>query len=123
MLLEHHLAILAEEVARLGNYPDVVDVLTVVSQQMRAARVAVLDAETTDRLEADFDAATRDEPGRVEHIGLLVVAAVADEVRGLPRAESSLMAWVADGERFSAAWVEAAKIAAQQARAAARPVS
>lgn len=121
VLMEEHLGILAAEVERLGTHTEVATVLTGVSQQMRADRLSVVDEATTQQVEADFDAATKGEPGRVERIGLLLVSAVADEARGLRRVEESLMEWVGDPERFSEGWVAAARQALEQARAAAVP--
>lgn len=118
VLLEHHLSILAEEVREVGTRDDVAEALAEISAAMRAERHTAIDGAATARLEQEFDATTPGEPGRVERIGLLLVAAVADEARGLRNVVDSLMTWVGDVERFSPEWVAAAGRTVEQARAA-----
>lgn len=120
VLLEHHLGLLADEVRAVPGNDDRANVLSQVAQQMTTQRTAVIDAQSTARLERDFDEATAAEPDRVARIGLLIVSAVADEVRGLVNVETSLRTWVADPARFSCAWIDAVDTCSKAARAAVR---
>jgi hypothetical protein len=57
------------------------------------------------------------DPG-IPEAGALVVAAVIDERCGVKRAVESLVSWLGDRERFSAAWVDAVRVTVADAREA-----
>lgn len=121
VLLEHHLFALAAEVGRVTGQDARSAALADLAARMHADRTSVLDEATTARLEADFDAATAGEPDAVPRVGLLVITAVVDEVRGLRNVESSLHRWLADPDRWSARWVEAVRATSDATREAVQP--
>lgn len=116
VLLEEHLAILAEQVRAVPGEQERGDGLAALSDRLRRARLGAIDHGTTAALERDFDVRTAGEGSRLPRAGLLVVCAVADELRGLEGVESSLHEWLADPRRFSPAWVEAVRTTAARAR-------
>lgn len=119
VLLEHHLALLAHEVALVTEGSSRADVLALMSDRLQQERTAILSDEETAALEEDFDAATASEPDRVPRIGLLIASAVADEGRGLLNVQSSLLEWIADQDRFSPRWLSAVDACLASARLAA----
>jgi hypothetical protein len=117
LLMEDHLHILHEElVAAVPERAAEYAVLAQVAEGLRAER----DASLPDSALRALDAAFREQVGdSVEddlHAGALIGAAVADKQSGVARAVESLMEWLADPERFSAAWVAAVDGTLREAR-------
>lgn len=120
-LLETHLETLHAELASaVPEKRAAYDALLGVAEILRRERFSRLDPATSSHLAEAFE----DRVGPVSaqvlpEAGALLVAAVADELNGLPRAVESLMEWLADPARFPDDWVAAATdtIAAARERA------
>lgn len=113
-LLEAHLRDLHEELRaavpeRASRYAE----LTRLADQLRAQRLAALPS---------FDAlAARAPPHEtLGEVGVLLVAAVADERHGYARAASRLEAWLRDSGRCSPEWLAAVRALVEEARASPR---
>ena len=121
-LLEVHLETLhAELVTAVPEKRQSYDELLRVAAVFRDERFSHLDELTSSRLAESFDdclgsASSNDLP----EAGALLVAAVADERNGLPRAVESLTEWLADPARFPDDWITAATETVAAARDLAR---
>ncbi len=122
VLLEEHLALLADQIRTVEGEQVRADGLAGLSRRLRRARLGALDHDTFVELERDLEVRTAGESTQLPRAGLLVVSAVADELRGLEGVESSLLEWLADPEVFSPTWARAVRTTADRARAAASPV-
>jgi hypothetical protein len=122
LLLEAHLETLrAELVSAVPGKRASYDVLLRVAEVFRDERLSHLDEATTSELAGAFDRRARSASSKeLPEAGALLVAAVADERGGLPRAVDSLMEWLADPTRFPEAWVTAATETVAAAREQAR---
>jgi hypothetical protein len=121
-LLEVHLEVLhAELVAAAPEKKAAYDTLLRVAAIFRNERVSHLDEGTSLDLVRTFDSRVGSAAAHgLPEAGELLVAAVADERAGQPRAVSSLVQWLADPERFSANWVAAVSETLAAAREAVR---
>jgi len=109
-LLQIHLDILAEELARAlpgseVRYQPLRDEAARLGDRIRSC----IPRELARALAAAFADEAIGEPGDPQacELGSILVAAVADEVAGVTRAVPSVRAWVADAERFSPRWITA----------------
>lgn len=122
-LLEHHLDLLVDELARVRPGPDGERYagLRSCAAALRERRLAHLDAATFDALERGFaERAPAAELRRLRRMGGILAAAVADERDGIELAVSSIVPWVTDPARFDDAWITAVHETVAEARAQAR---
>ena len=121
-LLEVHLETLhAELVAGLPEKRASYDVLLQAADTFRDERLRHLDEVTTSELADGFNRRVGSALGNgLPEAGALLVAAVADERVGVPRAVDSLIEWLADPDRFPDEWVAAATETVAAARRLAR---
>lgn len=121
-LLERHLRVLYDELAAATPPADAGDPyqnLVRAADVLQSVRVASLSDATLGALAAAFRARVPEAEARaLPEAGALIGAAVADERFGLSRAVPSLLSWLADPDRFGAAWLAAVKDVAAEARAA-----
>lgn len=123
-LLERHLRVLHDELTALPRphaaASDPFANLARAADTLRSLRVAYLGDAALASLAAAFRARVPAAEARlVPNAGALVGAAVADERFGLARAVPSLLAWLADPDRFGPAWLAAVKDVLAEARATA----
>jgi heme oxygenase len=117
LLIEQHLELLhAGLTAFVPERASAYEALRAASRALRAERLALLDDARMHELASTFEAG--DAELSPHEAGLLVVAAVLDEKRGVGRAVESLTSWLADTDRFSDAWRAAVHRTVQAARAA-----
>lgn len=114
-LMESHLDLLCEELskavpARVSRHRKLVR----AARSLRLARQVKVNQVDFDALSAGFEA----EAGSgLRNAGGLLVAAVCDEACGISKAVPSLAIWLADPERFSSKWCDAANETVTRARA------
>ncbi|MET0286604.1 MAG: biliverdin-producing heme oxygenase [Polyangiales bacterium] len=117
LLIEQHLELLhAGLTAFVPERATAYDALRAAFQVLRSERLALLDDMRMHELASTFDA----EDGELSphEAGVLLVAAVLDEKRGIGQAVESLSSWFSDTDRFSDAWRAAASRTLEAARAA-----
>lgn len=118
-LMERHLLNLHERLVetiptRSARY----DRLLRASERIGEQRRAVLDDDRFEELAEAFDQTTRSlDVNTIPKVGRLVVSAVVDDRIGRARALESLMAWLADPQRFDAPWIEAVNAAVRTVEA------
>lgn len=125
LLLEHHLGWLHQELCARkpgsdARYARLLD----CRDDLRSVRLPQIADDAQRSLVSMFDDAVASVPERVDHFGILLVAAVADERAGYAGAVDSLLEWAADPRRFGEAWRDAvhATVAAARAAPSANPV-
>jgi hypothetical protein len=117
LLLEEHLRLLHEElVAAVPERASEYAVLLQVADGLSANRRARVSDSALRALEAGFREQVVGSGEDDLRAGALIGAAVADEQAGVPRAVESLMDWLADPARFSAAWLTAVAATLDAAR-------
>ncbi|HEX8152775.1 MAG TPA: hypothetical protein VF698_06615 [Thermoanaerobaculia bacterium] len=111
-LLERHLRHLHEALTEaLPHRKKQYVVLQTGARMLERARRAQIDDEAFRELASAFR-------GReVEQMGVLLVAAVADEGGGIRSAVTSIEAWACDPERFRKPWIDAVRATIAAARA------
>ncbi|MDB4976721.1 MAG: hypothetical protein JWN48_5062 [Myxococcaceae bacterium] len=116
ILLEGHLVQLYEALAlSLPALASSYLPLRRASDKLRSERYEAL--PDFDSLSASFPTSLGDEATiSAREAALLLVAAVADEKRGVPKAVTTLTSWLFDPARFSAAWIAALQQLLTQAR-------
>ncbi len=117
LLLERHLLVLRDELAaavpaQAASY----EVLAQAARRLGDDRRRWVDDEQLAALASEFDASVQGEAG-LPGAGELVVAAVTDERQGVSGAVPSLLAWLADEQRFSPAWCQAVHALTDRVRA------
>jgi len=118
-LLARHLELMHEELlARLPHAAGRYQRLLLCRDALRDRRRRHLDEASLQAVAAAFEAETRDEPGRVANMGVLLACAVADERAGLVRAVEAVLEWAADPERFTSTWCAAVRATMAATRAA-----
>lgn len=117
-LLEQHLAVLHAELLQV--VPEKRRDYTIFAQEaerLRDQRRAQIDEQTFHALAAAFEQQVGLEwSARLPGIGILIVAAVADEKAGIRHAVSSVEHWLIDPERFPPHWIAAVQATIEQAR-------
>jgi heme oxygenase len=122
LLLQVQLEILVEELAAAisGKKSDY-EMLLPAASELRAARYKHLTDEQIEAMASEFDSAVGAQwSARFPHNGLLLGAAVADELEGIEGAVDSLRVWLTDAARFPAIWIAAVEATLEQARKQAR---
>jgi hypothetical protein len=122
-LLEHHLGLLADELARVRPELETTRYarLRGCADALRERRVARLGDRELAALEQAFDARVAPEERRVlRRMGGVLAAAVADERDGVELAVTSVVSWATDSARFSDRWVGAVHETVAEARVLAR---
>jgi hypothetical protein len=128
LLLEQHLDALHDHLLQLvPERARQYETLHRIAAEMAIERRTLLSDTDADALAREFvvDDTTADTTTRL-HIppleaGMLIVAAVLDESRGISEAVQSLCQWLDDAARFSSAWREAVARTLLAARAAMQP--
>jgi hypothetical protein len=108
LLMERHLVVLQEELAsavpeRADDYVS----LAQAAEALRSERTRCLPEALLDELELDFRNRVRATGLDDLRAGALIGAAVADERAHVAGAVESLLAWLADTERWPAEWLTA----------------
>ena len=117
LLLEEHLRVLHEElIAAVPERASEYVVLLQAADCLGAERDASMPERTLTALETRFREQLNGAGEDDLRAGALIGAAIADEQAGVPRAVESLMEWLADPARFSAAWVAAVEQTLDDAR-------
>lgn len=118
-LLETHLDVLAEELARAApEQATKYAPLRLAAAMLAGERRRHVTDELLGKLTAAFDERAGAEwTARLPESGGLIAAAIADERRGIERAVSSLVDWLGAEERFPRQWVEAVRWTVGEARA------
>jgi hypothetical protein len=122
-LLERHLRILHRELcAALPENSSQYENLLAAAETMTQRRTAQISESTALELAADFQQQVSNDEWaqRLPDAGMLLIAAVADEANHFKHVVSSLLAWLADSERFSAQWRVAIETTLLKAREAVR---
>lgn len=118
-LMERHLEHLhAELLARMPDRAGRYDFLRLLSAQLREIRNASLPSAAFASLASDFDARTRDCRDAVKNMGVVIVAAVADDAGGIGNVLGKVSEWAGDPARFDLEWIQAVQAIIAQARAA-----
>lgn len=117
LMVEVHLDLLYEELiverpSRAPRYRK----LRLAADHLRKARHRWIVQGDFDSLAQTFE---RTSDGTLPNAGVLIVAAACDDASGLVKAIPSLMSWLADPDRFSSRWCEAAKTTLRHALSAA----
>lgn len=118
LLLQVQLEILVQELTtaipeRKNDY----EKLLPAASALHTSRRTHLTDEQVEKLADEFDRAAAPEwSTRLPHTGVLLCAAVADELEGNENAVESLRAWLSDATRFSAAWIAAVQTTLAKAR-------
>lgn len=117
-LLERHLQHLHAQLlvgvpVRAGGY----GFLLSLSEYLREIRTSRIPEERFAALAASFEAATKGCAGKVRNMGVVIVAAVADDMAGVAGVLESVRSWASDGSRFAPEWVDAVQATIEQARA------
>jgi hypothetical protein len=121
LLLEEHLAILAEELARaVPEGAERYARLVRAADALRVERVEALADEELPRLAAFFEARAGSLATRVPGAGVLAGAAVADEACGIDGAVDALVRWLGDRARHPPPFADAVEATVARARALAR---
>jgi heme oxygenase len=117
LMMEQTLLFLAEELTRA--VPDkavLYQRLRATALVLRAARHRIIPEALFRQLSDEFDSAVGDELARRHrNTGKLLVAAVVDEVRGVPGALQALEGFLGDSTRFPPRWVRAVAATIRQA--------
>ena len=117
LLLEEHLRVFHEElIAAVPERASEYVVLLQAADRLGAERDASMPERTLTALETRFREQLNGAGEDDLRAGALIGAAIADEQAGVPRAVESLMEWLADPARFSAAWVAAVEQTLDDAR-------
>lgn len=110
LLLERHLehlsrALLERAPDRAGQYAWLAD----CAASLREMRLARIPEETFVSLAEAFEEQTRACAGAVSNMGVILVAAVADERAGVANAVASVESWACDPALFDTRWIEAVR--------------
>ena len=118
ILLETHVAILAEELAiALPQQREAFEKLAAASRQLTAARHAHLSESACQELSADFDRAVGAEwSHRLPRTGLILVSAAVDERLGIESAVTNLLPHLITPDHFPTPWIQAVHTTLKNAR-------
>jgi hypothetical protein len=120
-LLERHLEHLHVELVRAAPERTTrYGVLQLCAADLRAMRVGRIQQAVFEDLAARFEERVERCSVRVKNMGVVLVAAVADERAGLPNIVASMESWTCDPERFDSEWIAAVRETLSTARAASR---
>ncbi len=119
LLLQAHLEILADELtAAVPEKKPLYEKLQIAAVALREWRGQQIDDGYLQILDDEFHRAVGPSwNGRNEHAGLLLAAAVADEMNGNVGAIDGVKQWMTDASRFHAEWIAAAEDTITKAQA------
>ena len=109
-MLERHLLLLHRELLRAARdresrYAPLLECATSLHETWEAQ----IPQARFDELAHEFEVRVRGRVAHVANMGVIVVAAAADERAGIPGAISSLDSWVCDPSRFDPEWIAAVR--------------
>jgi hypothetical protein len=117
-LLERHLQHLhAQLVTSVPDRADSYGFLLGLSAYLKGIRVSCIPEEQFTALASAFEAATAKCADKVPNMGVVLVAAVADDAAGAGGVLESVKRWATDSSQFGPDWVKAAQATIEQARA------
>jgi hypothetical protein len=109
-MLERHLILLHQELLRVARdretrYAQLLDCAT----SLRESRSAQIPEARFEELAQQFEIRVRGRVAHVANMGVIVVAAAADERAGIKGTIASLESWLCDPARFDAEWIAAVR--------------
>jgi hypothetical protein len=109
-MLERHLSLLHRELLRVARdrearFAPLLD----CAASLRETWQAQIPQARFDELAHQFEVRVRGRMTHVANMGVIVVAAAADEKAGITGAIASLESWICDPSRFDAEWIAAAR--------------
>jgi hypothetical protein len=109
-MLERHLILLHQELLgvapdRESRYASLLD----CAESLRETRIAQIAQVRFDELSQQFEARVRGRVAHVANMGVIVVAAAADERSGITGTIASVENWLCDPSRFDAEWIAAVR--------------
>jgi hypothetical protein len=118
LLLERHLVFLAEELERaVPERRDRYQTLVRAAARMRRARLSILaQVEAAELVRSFGERADPESLATLPRMGEILASAAVDEAAGAESAVSSVLAWVADPDRFTARWIDAVEQTVREAR-------
>lgn len=115
-LLERHLLQLHAELAKRLGTTSRYNVLLQCAASLTSGRVARISGDDFRRMARDFEMRVHAIENRVVNMGVVLVAAVADDAGGVPAVADSVYAWAADPARFALPWIDAVNATLAEAR-------
>ncbi len=115
-LLERHLLQLHAELGKRLGDASRYNILLQCAASLTSGRVSQISGDEFRRLSREFEVRTHPLEDRVGNMGVVLVAAVADDAAGVPGVADSVYAWASAVERFSTSWVDAVNATLNEAR-------
>jgi len=109
-LLERHLLLLHRELLQVARDRELRYArLPECAGWLRETRLAQIPENRFDELAGQFETRVRGRVAHVANMGVIVVAAAADERAGIAGAVASLESWLCDPSRFDSEWIVAVR--------------
>jgi hypothetical protein len=117
-LMERHLQHLhAQLIVSVPERADGYGFLLGLSAYLKEIRESRIPADRFSALADAFESATANCSDKVRNMGVVLVAAVADDAAGAGQVLESVRNWASDASRFGPEWVSAVQATIEQARA------